>query len=239
MDGREVEPSLQGRRGRALEAAARAVRSHRRGWPPVQDLLRWDAAAPRRGRLARGSPKGPVPRRADDRSRPGQPGGRVEHDRRAGGGGHDGAAHHAIPGGGGPSRRAAGRDRSRPGHRRRHARQLEKGPGRDGARSRSQRRADRAPRRGGADGREREGPDRLWPDRGGERERRPPRRHRGTEDPRVRGHRPDDAGVARAEPRRRLPGPHGTKDRSRRRRNGRARPGLVGGGPAERRRRDS
>ena len=68
--------------------------------------------------------------------------------------------------------------------------------------------------RGPQDG-QREGPRRVRPHGGGQRERRPPRRHPGAEDSRGGRHRPDNARAARTESRRRVPFPHRTSCRGR------------------------
>ncbi len=53
--------------------AARAIRPHRRGKPADQDVLRRDAQASRRRRLARRPPESALPRRADNRPGSGEP----------------------------------------------------------------------------------------------------------------------------------------------------------------------
>ena len=90
---------------------------------PHQHLLRRHAAPPRPRRRARAQPGGPVPRRAHDRSRPGQPGpgvGRGPPAQR--GARHDDLPHDAVPRGGRRARRPGRHHRPRPHGRRRHAR---------------------------------------------------------------------------------------------------------------------
>ena len=103
-------------RAAAVERArgtARARRSRRRRRPPDQGLLGRHEAPARPGLGAGPRARGAVPRRADDRSRPGQPAdgvGRGAAHQRAG---HDGVPHDAVPRGGRPAVRPAGDHRRR------------------------------------------------------------------------------------------------------------------------------
>ena len=98
----------------ASERPARAVLAQRRRQPDREDLLRGHAAAPR----PRGQPDrhaaGALPRRADHRPRPAQPGGALGRAPRPRVGRHDLAAHDAVPRGGRPARRPDRGDRPRP-----------------------------------------------------------------------------------------------------------------------------
>ena len=71
------------RRDRAHERAARALRHHPRRRPPGRHLLRRHAPPARPRRLPGRPPPGRLPRRADHRARPGQPGRDVGRDRAA------------------------------------------------------------------------------------------------------------------------------------------------------------
>ena len=103
-------------RAQAAERAAGAARARRprRGRGPAdQGLLRWHEAPARPRVGARARARGPVPRRADHRPRPGQPAhrlGRAATHQRAR---HDGLPHHAVPRGGRPALRPAGDHRRR------------------------------------------------------------------------------------------------------------------------------
>ena len=108
----------QARRAGARRGASREVRPGRGGGPAGPRLLGRHAAAPRRRGRAHAPPAGAVPRRADDRPGPGEPGAAVAAGRRAGRRRHDGAADHAVPGGSRRPGRPRGDHRSRPGGRR-------------------------------------------------------------------------------------------------------------------------
>ena len=69
--------------GRALRCAAGALRDRARRRPPGRDLQRRDAAAAGPRRLPGRAPPGRLPRRADDRPGPVEPGRHVGRDRRA------------------------------------------------------------------------------------------------------------------------------------------------------------
>ena len=105
----------------ARRGAARAGRARGRGRPPHQGLLGRHEAAARPG-LGAGARAGrAVPRRADDRARPGEPAddlGRGPADQRAR---DDGLPHHAVPRGGRPALRPAGDHRRRDDRARGHA----------------------------------------------------------------------------------------------------------------------
>src|SRR6266508_4222572 len=101
--------------------AAGPVRADRGSRAASLHLLRWHAPPPRPGREPGRQPEGHLPRRADDRSGPGQARGRVAHDPPANRRRRHGAAHHPVPEGGRCPRR---RDRGHPprhGHRARHS----------------------------------------------------------------------------------------------------------------------
>ena len=136
--------------GAAGRGAGRAHRPERRARPPDRHLLRGDAPAPGPRGRARAQPRDPVPRRADDGVRPGEPHHRVERgapaQRRAR---HDDLPDHAVPRGSGRAVRP-GRDHQRRAHRRRgHARRpqavrrcgRDHRPGRRGPRGRCARRS--------------------------------------------------------------------------------------------------
>ena len=102
--------------------ARRADRPRRRARPTDQHLLGRDAPAPRPRRRARPQPGHPVPRRADHRPRPGQPGpgvgGGAPAQHRAG---DDDLPHDAVPRGGRHAGRPGRHHRRRTDRRRGHA----------------------------------------------------------------------------------------------------------------------
>ena len=112
MTGRELmrlQATLHGLpAGRGQAASGRPARPRRpdRGRrPPRRHLLGRHAAAARPRLGARPRAPGAVPRRADDRPRPGQPQGDLGGGPRAQRRGHDGLPDHPVPGGGRPARR--------------------------------------------------------------------------------------------------------------------------------------
>ena len=105
----------------ARRGAARARRPRGRGRPPDQGLLGRHEAPARPGVRARARARGALPRRADDRPRPGEPAdgvGRGAPHQRAR---HDGLPHHAVPRGGRPALRPPRDHRRRPDRPRRDA----------------------------------------------------------------------------------------------------------------------
>ena len=79
-----------------------------------------NAQAPRPGGGPGDPPAGAVPRRADDRARPDEPGAHVGHHPRARGRRRHPSPHHPVPRRGRRARRPDRRRRPRPRHRRRH-----------------------------------------------------------------------------------------------------------------------
>ena len=113
-----LQGRVYGMRGRELKGrapgAARALRPGRGRRPHGAHLLRRHAAQARRGRRPHAPAAGAVPRRADDRSRPGGARGHVVRDRAPGRRrGPDHPADDALPGGGRQPRAAAGHRRPR------------------------------------------------------------------------------------------------------------------------------
>ena len=112
-------PARPTERAQELLDAGRA-RGRRR--PRDQGLLRRHAAPARPRGGARARARGPVPRRADHRPRPGEPadglGGAAPDQRRR----HDGLPHDAVPRGGRPALRPPRDHRRRPDRARGHAR---------------------------------------------------------------------------------------------------------------------
>ena len=87
------------------------------GRPRREDLLRGHAPTARPRRQPGRHPAGALPRRADHRSRPAQPGRAVGRAARAGPRRHDAGAHDPVPRGGRPARRPHRRHRQGPHHR--------------------------------------------------------------------------------------------------------------------------
>ena len=88
------------------------------GSKPVRPLLRRHAAAPRPRREPDPRPAGALPRRADHRARPAQPGRGLGSGPWPGRRWHHRPAHHPVPGRGRPTRRPDLGGRPRPDHRR-------------------------------------------------------------------------------------------------------------------------
>ena len=127
-----VRPSLPAADRRveaARDRAARAVQPVGRGRSDGQDLFGRDAPSARPGQRSDRATAPPLPRRADDRSRPAQPARDVGGHPRPGPRRHDAPAHHPVPRGG---RRVGRHDRGRrrrTDHRPRHGRRAQD-PGR-------------------------------------------------------------------------------------------------------------
>ena len=108
------------RRDRSAELLDR-VRPRRRAPPPGEDLLGRHAPPPRPGGQHDRPAGAALPRRADDRPRPAQPGAAVGRRQGPGRRRRDGAAHHPVPRRGRPARRQDRRAAPRPDRRRGHA----------------------------------------------------------------------------------------------------------------------
>ena len=85
------------RRPTARRGAPRAVRACRGDGPHPQAVLRGHAATPRRGGDSRRATAGALLRRADDGTRPVEPGPRLGHHPRPRRRGRHGASHDAVP----------------------------------------------------------------------------------------------------------------------------------------------
>ncbi len=180
----------------------------------VGHLFRRDEAAARPGVGARPRAARPLPRRADDRPRPGQPQGDLGGGRRSQPRGHDGLSDHPVPRGGRPARRSRRDHRGWADRRRGHAgvaegrgRQAADGAGPGGGRG-GRLHGRPGPVRQAAAGQGRQADGRGGRRRGGDRPRRPGAR-RGRDPGRV-------ARRRRADPRRRLrredrPAPRGRR----------------------------
>ncbi len=128
-DPHPAGPLLRPAQGRDREPHGRragAGRHRRRHRQPHRHLLRRHAPSARPGRRPRAQPRGALPRRADDRPRPGQPpagvGGGPPPQRRTG---HDHLPDHAVPRGGRPAGRPGRHHQRRPDRGRGHARRAE------------------------------------------------------------------------------------------------------------------